>query len=117
MMTPKYNIQLREYAVWAEYEPDGTLSSTGMCPIEGYEKASSCVADVNNTVEYLFSIHAATGEEASSIFNLRLHGDAYIPHGKPVTCHVCNEFQVFPLSSNTCPCCGCFDEEEEEEGV
>lgn len=111
MMTPKYNIRLREYAVWAEYEPDGTLSSTGMCPIEGYEKASACVLGENNTVEYLYSIHAATWEEANTILNLRFHGTAYNPQGKSVTCPKCNMFEKFPDSTDICPCCGHGDEE------
>lgn len=106
----KYKTNTKEYAVWNEYEynttGDRVLVSGGMCLLKSYNKLSSMMLDDENKVELLYIIEAATSEEASAIRDLRLYGTPYVPQGKSVDCPTCGEFQVFPESSNECPCCG-----------
>lgn len=113
--TPKYEIPLHEFAVWSEYESDGTLSSGGMCHLESFEQASSYKDKEDNVVELLYIIKAATWEEANAINELRLYGSQYKPQGKSVTCPKCLEFQMFPENTNDCPLCGREEEENDEE--
>jgi hypothetical protein len=105
----KYKTNTKEYAVWNEYDlttGDRVLVSGGMCLLKSYNKLSSMMLDDENKVELLYIIEAATSEEASAIRDLRLYGTPYVPQGKSVDCPTCGEFQVFPESSNECPCCG-----------
>jgi len=54
----------------------------------------------------IHSFVASTGEEASSIYNLRMGFEPYIPEGIPVLCpHNCGSY-FYPEGSGQCPYCG-----------
>jgi hypothetical protein len=56
-------------------------------------------------VRKLFDVAAATGEEAMSIFNLRMGWGPYNPMGKPENCPKCGGW-FYPEGSGDCWQCG-----------
>lgn len=116
-LVPRYVIPTKTYVVWNEYdvtEPQGP-SSSGMMLYETFKelyktnKLAGCVDE--SWVEVLYTIEAATSEEASAIMNLRMFGEPYIPMGKGSPCYKCKDFVVFPESSCVCANCGHLDED------
>jgi hypothetical protein len=60
---------------------------------------------LSNATEFLFEIEAATGEEASAIYSLRMGFGPYNPMGEPDNCPNCNSW-YYPQGSGECWQCG-----------
>ena len=58
-----------------------------------------------NCDELIFTIQAATWEEAMAIYNIRLGHDPYRPIGKPEKCPKCGAV-FYPKGSGECWRCG-----------
>ena len=57
-------------------------------------------------MELIHTFFAETGEEASSIYNLRVGFGPYKPMGEPELCPKCNVSYYYPKGSGECPYCG-----------
>ena len=57
-------------------------------------------------LEHLYTVEAATWEEAMSIHHLRMGWDPYRPLGKAAPCEFCGAL-VYPHGTGLCWKCGC----------
>jgi hypothetical protein len=61
---------------------------------------------IEEDAKLIHTFEAATGEEASSIYNLRMGFEPYKPAGKPELCpNNCGAY-YYPEGSGQCPYCG-----------
>jgi hypothetical protein len=63
------------------------------------------LAGPGESIEFLFDIEAATGEEAAAICNLRMGFGPYEPIGEPKRCPTC-VYWYYPDGSGECWLCG-----------
>ena len=104
---PKYNIKLTTWVVWDEVNSDDDVVGGAMTTLKAFRAGKHLVlVEPGCSVEVQYLIKAATGEEASAIRNLRIHGEPYYPTGYPETCPKCEDFQYFPKGSGECASCG-----------
>jgi hypothetical protein len=87
------------YEVW-EYDNATTLSTSK--GIKSLKKTGS----VSLQAKLIHVIYAATGEEASAIFNLRMGYESYKPLGESELCPKGCGSYYYPLGSGECPYCG-----------
>lgn len=90
---------LKIYTAWGDSGFPHTL-------IEGDDKpkfANGTLMPVCD--EMIFSIHAATWEEAKAVYHLRVGYEPYKPAGDPENCPKCNSI-YYPSGSGECYRCG-----------
>jgi hypothetical protein len=85
------------------YEAWECEDGTAFFPVEHSDEDKNSGA--MKLVRKLFEIEADTGEEASSIYNLRMGFGPYKPMGEPERCPKCGAW-FYPKGSGTCWRCG-----------
>ena len=88
-----------KYEVW---EDSTSITMTNTKEIEELKEKGL----VEKDAKLIHMFEAATGEEASSIYNLRMGFEPYKPLGNPVLCpNSCGAY-YYPKGSGQCPYCG-----------
>ena len=86
---------MRTFTVWGENGEPGALSS-------GTERPKTADgSDVPNLGERLWTIDAATYEEAMAIYNLRCGHEPYLPSGQASPCPRCGAL-IYARGSGQC---------------
>jgi hypothetical protein len=88
---------LRDYQAW-ETEDGFVFFSSDQFEAQKNNPAQKLVRK-------LFEVSAATGEEAMSIYNLRMGWEPYKPMGEPKNCPKCGGW-FYPEGSGECWHCG-----------
>jgi hypothetical protein len=87
----------RKHEAWETEDGTAFFSSDNAASIHGNPAMK--------LVRKLFDLEAETGEEASSIYNLRMGFGPYIPMGEPEPCPKCGAW-FYPQGSGECWRCG-----------
>jgi hypothetical protein len=91
--------QKHKYEVWED--PSGTT-------LAGSDQIQDLIRKnvIDKNAKLIHVIEAATGEEASAIYNLRMGFEPYKPAGKPAKCPKDCGSYYYPEGSGQCPYCG-----------